>query len=48
MDDIQKAGYTISAIQQFFVNPFDAEEFLEVYKGVLPDYAVCLYYKTII
>ncbi|KAG6797823.1 nucleoside diphosphate kinase 7 [Apis mellifera caucasica] len=39
VDDIQKAGYTISAIQQFFVNPFDAEEFLEVYKGVLPDYA---------
>ncbi|XP_076246940.1 nucleoside diphosphate kinase homolog 7 isoform X2 [Calliopsis andreniformis] len=39
INDIQKAGYTISAIQQFSVNPFDAEEFLEVYKGVLPDYA---------
>ncbi|XP_076164625.1 nucleoside diphosphate kinase homolog 7 [Ptiloglossa arizonensis] len=38
IDDIQKAGYTISAVQQFNVNPFDAEEFLEVYKGVLPDY----------
>ncbi|KZC05140.1 PREDICTED: nucleoside diphosphate kinase 7 [Dufourea novaeangliae] len=38
IDDILKAGYTISAIQQFNVNPFDAEEFLEVYKGVLPDY----------
>ncbi|XP_031830684.1 nucleoside diphosphate kinase homolog 7 [Nomia melanderi] len=38
VDDIQKAGYTISAIQQFNVNPFDAEEFLEVYKGVLPDF----------
>ncbi|XP_076633266.1 nucleoside diphosphate kinase homolog 7 [Colletes latitarsis] len=36
--DIQKAGYVISAVQQFNVNPFDAEEFLEVYKGVLPDY----------
>ncbi|XP_034183560.1 nucleoside diphosphate kinase homolog 7 [Osmia lignaria lignaria] len=39
IDDIQKAGYIVSAIQQFCVNPFDAEEFLEVYKGVLPDYA---------
>lgn len=39
IDDIQKAGYIISAVQQFNVNPFDAEEFLEVYKGVLPDYA---------
>ncbi|XP_017758043.1 PREDICTED: nucleoside diphosphate kinase 7 isoform X2 [Eufriesea mexicana] len=39
IDQIQKAGYTISAVQQFCVNPFDAEEFLEVYKGVLPDYA---------
>lgn len=39
IDDIQKAGYTVSAVQQFCVNPFDAEEFLEVYKGVLPDYA---------
>ncbi|XP_054014934.1 nucleoside diphosphate kinase 7 [Hylaeus anthracinus] len=38
IDDIQKAGYTISAVQQFNVNQFDAEEFLEVYKGVLPDY----------
>ncbi|XP_076753169.1 nucleoside diphosphate kinase homolog 7 [Xylocopa sonorina] len=39
IDDVQKAGYTISAVQQFCVNLFDAEEFLEVYKGVLPDYA---------
>ncbi|XP_076685075.1 nucleoside diphosphate kinase homolog 7 [Andrena cerasifolii] len=40
INDIQKAGYIISAIQQFSVNPFDAEEFLEVYKGVLPDYGL--------
>lgn len=40
IDDVQKAGYTISAVQQFLVSSFDAEEFLEVYKGVLPDYAV--------
>nr|XP_012146345.1 PREDICTED: nucleoside diphosphate kinase 7-like isoform X2 [Megachile rotundata] len=30
---------TLENLQQFHVNPFDAEEFLEVYKGVLPDYA---------
>lgn len=41
--DIQKANFVISAIQQFHVDPVNAEEFLEVYKGVLPDYAViCL------
>ena len=40
INDIQMAGYIISAIQQFSVNPFDAEEFLEVYKGVLPDYGL--------
>ena len=40
INDIQRAGYIISAMQQFSVNPFDAEEFLEVYKGVLPDYGL--------
>ncbi|CAK9801934.1 Nucleoside diphosphate kinase 7 [Anthophora quadrimaculata] len=39
IDDIQNAGFSITAVQQFYVNAFDAEEFLEVYKGVLPDYA---------
>ncbi|XP_017882099.1 nucleoside diphosphate kinase 7 isoform X2 [Ceratina calcarata] len=39
IDDVQKAGFAVSAVQQFVVNSFDAEEFLEVYKGVLPDYA---------
>ncbi|XP_046417965.1 nucleoside diphosphate kinase 7 [Neodiprion fabricii] len=38
IDDIQKAGYTISAVQQFYVDPTNVEEFLEVYKGVLPEY----------
>ncbi|KAL2750553.1 nucleoside diphosphate kinase 7-like [Vespula maculifrons] len=38
IEDIQKAGYTISAIQQFHVDSVNAEEFLEVYKGVLTDY----------
>ncbi|XP_058810287.1 translation initiation factor eIF-2B subunit delta-like isoform X2 [Phymastichus coffea] len=39
IDDIQKANFTITAAQQFFIDPVNAEEFLEVYKGVLPDYA---------
>ncbi|XP_011872923.1 PREDICTED: nucleoside diphosphate kinase 7 isoform X1 [Vollenhovia emeryi] len=38
IDDIQKAGYTITAAQQFYVNPINSEEFLEIYKGVLPEY----------
>ncbi|XP_066601082.1 nucleoside diphosphate kinase homolog 7 isoform X2 [Prorops nasuta] len=38
IDDIQKAGYVISALKLFYVDPVNAEEFLEVYKGVLPDY----------
>ncbi|XP_048509250.1 nucleoside diphosphate kinase 7 isoform X2 [Athalia rosae] len=38
IDDIQKAGFTVSALQQFLVDPTNVEEFLEVYKGVLPDY----------
>ncbi|XP_011309591.1 nucleoside diphosphate kinase 7 [Fopius arisanus] len=36
--DIQKAGFTISAIQRFHVDPINAEEFLEIYKGVLSDH----------
>ncbi|XP_034947840.1 nucleoside diphosphate kinase 7 isoform X2 [Chelonus insularis] len=39
VDDIQKGGYRITAIQEFNVDPVNAEEFLEVYKGVFADYA---------
>ncbi|KAF7998299.1 hypothetical protein HCN44_009697 [Aphidius gifuensis] len=38
IDDIQKAGFIISAIKQFHVDPINAAEFLEVYKGVLANY----------
>jgi nucleoside-diphosphate kinase len=38
--DIQKANFIISAIEQFYIDPINSEEFLEVYKGVLPDYSV--------
>ncbi|XP_043287452.1 nucleoside diphosphate kinase 7 [Venturia canescens] len=39
IDSIQKSGFRITAIQQFVVEPVNAEEFLEVYKGVLPEYS---------
>ncbi|KAL6260226.1 hypothetical protein P5V15_007761 [Pogonomyrmex californicus] len=38
IDDIQKAGYMITAAQQFYLNPVNSEEFLEIYKGVLSEY----------
>ncbi|XP_011260812.1 nucleoside diphosphate kinase 7 isoform X2 [Camponotus floridanus] len=38
IDDIQKADYIITAIQQFHINVINSEEFLEIYKGVLPEY----------
>lgn len=40
INDIQKANFNISAIQRFYVDFINAEEFLEVYKGILPDYTV--------
>lgn len=43
IDDIQKAGYIITAAQQFYVNSINSEEFLEIYKGVLSDYTVSFY-----
>jgi hypothetical protein len=40
IDDIQKAGYIITAVQQFLINSVNSTEFLEIYKGVLPEYMV--------
>ncbi|XP_014211956.1 nucleoside diphosphate kinase 7 isoform X2 [Copidosoma floridanum] len=39
INDIQKANFNISAVQNFYVDFNDAQEFLEVYKSILPDYA---------
>lgn len=47
IDDIQKAGYIITAAQQFYINPINSEEFLEIYKGVLSDYTVSFYLSYI-
>ena len=38
--EIQKAGFEISAIQSVKFTKPNAEEFLEVYKGVLHEYPV--------
>ncbi|XP_070512537.1 nucleoside diphosphate kinase homolog 7-like isoform X1 [Cardiocondyla obscurior] len=38
INDIQKAGFAITAVQQFYINPINCEEFLEIYKGVLAEY----------
>lgn len=38
IDDIQKAGYIITAVQQFHINLINSEEFLEIYKGVFSEY----------
>lgn len=46
IDDIQAAGYVISAMQQFCVNSFISSEFLEIYKGVLPEYNVRFYFRV--
>lgn len=38
LDEIISAGYEVSAIQSIFFSKVEAEEFLEVYKGVVPDF----------
>lgn len=38
VDSILQQGFEISALQMFRLAKADAEEFLEVYKGVLPEY----------
>lgn len=39
--EIQKAGFEIAAIQTVNFTKPNAEEFIEVYKGVVHDYPVC-------
>ncbi|XP_067010903.2 nucleoside diphosphate kinase homolog 7 [Anabrus simplex] len=36
---IQNKGFTISAMRMFYLDQFCAEEFYEVYKGVVPEYS---------
>ena len=42
MDAILKANYLISDLELFQLDRANAEEFIEVYKGILPEYHVIL------
>ena len=40
IQDIIKEGYTITDLELFHLDRSNAEEFLEVYKGIVPEYHV--------
>lgn len=44
MKAIKDEGFEISALQMFRMDKVQAEEFLEVYKGVVPEYPVGIHF----
>lgn len=38
VSEIKRAGFEVSALQMFNLDRANAEEFLEIYKGVLQEY----------
>lgn len=44
MSRIEEEGYAITAVQMFYIDHVNAEEFYEVYKGVTQEYSVICYY----
>jgi nucleoside-diphosphate kinase len=40
VSEIQKNGFNITAMQMFYMEQPDAEEFYEIYKGVVAEYSV--------
>lgn len=40
IDQILNEGFEISAMQMFFLDKATSEEFLDVYKGVLPEFSL--------
>jgi len=40
VSEIQKNGFKIMAMQMFYMEHPDAEEFYEIYKGVVAEYSV--------
>jgi nucleoside-diphosphate kinase len=40
VSEIQENGFKITAMQMFYMEQPNAEEFYEVYKGVLAEYSV--------
>lgn len=47
IDVILQEGFEISAIQMFYLDKPTAEEFFEIYKGVLPEYSGMIEEMTI-
>ena len=41
---IMEAGFEVSALQMFHLEKANAEEFFEVYKGVVAEYSVSIIY----
>ena len=46
IDIILSAGFEISSMQMFYLDKITAEEFFEVYKGVLPEYSEMIEHVT--
>lgn len=42
IETITNNGYRITALQSFTLDPTSASEFLEVYKGVVPEYSTMI------
>jgi nucleoside diphosphate kinase len=40
VSEIQESGFQITAMQMFYMEHPDAEEFYEIYKGVVAEYSV--------
>ncbi len=46
IDIILSEGYEVSSMEMFYLDKTNAEEFFEVYKGVLPEYAAIIEHIT--
>ena len=46
IDIILKSGFEISCLEMFYLDKTSAEEFFDVYKGVLPEYASIIEHVT--
>lgn len=39
---IERNGFLITGLQLFYLDEVNAEEFFEIYRGVVPEYMVCI------
>lgn len=42
LECIDEGGFDVTALNMFIVENINASEFYEVYKGIVPEYKVCL------